>query len=427
MSEPKISLCMIAKNEAPVLRRCLDAAREAVDEIILVDTGSTDETAAIAASCGAKVFHHPWNDDFSQARNRSLDHATGDWILWLDADEVLQPGGGKAIRKAVCDREKAVYLLSFTNILDEGKQTHYLMPRLFLRRPEIRFVNVIHEQILGPAESYAKKNGLQCGVCEARVLHFGYSESEMQRKGKVEKYQKLFEKQLRQTPDDPYSWYKYGDFVRKRIPEEGIHALQRSIELIDEGLARAQPAPIYAPEVSAILATELQNQGREQEALDALGKVFSWNCQPTPNYLFAKACVSKGQGKLEQAAREFASCLELKQESYSVPVQWGIRGPLAWYGVAECLAGLGKHADAEFAYDEAIHLAPSNAEIALSRATHLLRQGKAIQTVEALANYLATDPPASELWPKYGKPLLELALRGVERGMDSAQKPSVSL
>ncbi|MFB5685249.1 glycosyltransferase family 2 protein, partial [Paenibacillus terreus] len=89
MSQPSISLCMIVRNEEKYLPKCLSSVQRIVDEIIIVDTGSTDDTVAIAKSFGAKVIQMPWQNSFADARNRGFDEATGDWILWLDADEEM--------------------------------------------------------------------------------------------------------------------------------------------------------------------------------------------------------------------------------------------------------------------------------------------------------------------------------------------------
>ena len=91
MAKQTISLCMITKNEENYLEQCLDSAKEIADEIIIVDTGSTDKTKEIAKSFGAKIVDFKWNEDFSEARNESLKHATKEWILVLDADEEIDP------------------------------------------------------------------------------------------------------------------------------------------------------------------------------------------------------------------------------------------------------------------------------------------------------------------------------------------------
>ncbi|MCH8018826.1 glycosyltransferase family 2 protein, partial [candidate division KSB1 bacterium] len=87
--KPSLSLCMIVKNEEEYLQECLESIEDVVDEIIVVDTGSTDRTVEIARQFDAEVHHIPWNDDFAAARNESIKHASGDWILQLDADERL--------------------------------------------------------------------------------------------------------------------------------------------------------------------------------------------------------------------------------------------------------------------------------------------------------------------------------------------------
>ncbi|MBR5910088.1 MAG: glycosyltransferase family 2 protein, partial [Schwartzia sp.] len=97
----RISACYIVRNEAAKLDRSLASLEGAVDEIIVVDTGSSDDTVKIAETHGARVSHFPWQDDFSAARNVSLSKATGDWILVVDADEYFPEGMAKNIRPAV--------------------------------------------------------------------------------------------------------------------------------------------------------------------------------------------------------------------------------------------------------------------------------------------------------------------------------------
>src|SRR3990167_6711291 len=102
---PTISLCMIVKNEERYLDQCLNSVKDLADEIIIVDTGSTDRTKEIAKKFNAKIFDFKWTDDFSAARNESIKHATKDWILVLDADEVLDEEGKKMIREIVDGKE----------------------------------------------------------------------------------------------------------------------------------------------------------------------------------------------------------------------------------------------------------------------------------------------------------------------------------
>ena len=86
----EISLCMIVKNEEKVLARCLDSVADLVDEIVIVDTGSTDATKKIAANYTDKIYDFTWVDDFSAARNFAFSRGTGDYLFWLDADDVIR-------------------------------------------------------------------------------------------------------------------------------------------------------------------------------------------------------------------------------------------------------------------------------------------------------------------------------------------------
>src|SRR3989344_6100650 len=101
MAHPTISLCMITKSEERFLEQCLNSVKDIVDEIIIVDTGSTDKTKEIALSFGAKVHNFKWIDNFSAARNESIKHATKDWIFVLDADEKLDESAKEKIKEAI--------------------------------------------------------------------------------------------------------------------------------------------------------------------------------------------------------------------------------------------------------------------------------------------------------------------------------------
>ena len=104
--KPLLSLCVIAKDEAAFLQRCLASVAGLVDEIVVVDTGSCDDTPKVARGAGARVFSPPWQDDFSQARNRSLAAARGEWILVLDCDEVLARADHDRLRDLLADPEQ---------------------------------------------------------------------------------------------------------------------------------------------------------------------------------------------------------------------------------------------------------------------------------------------------------------------------------
>lgn len=147
-----ISLCMIVKDEEAVICRCLDSVRDLVDEIIIVDTGSSDRTKALAAEYTENIFDFPWIDDFAAARNFSFSKATKDFILWLDADDVFEEEDRKSFRenRKALDLSVSMVMMKYHTAFDEnGRPTFsYYRERLLQRRMNHRWVGAIHEVIL---------------------------------------------------------------------------------------------------------------------------------------------------------------------------------------------------------------------------------------------------------------------------------------
>ena len=117
-----LSLAMIVKNEAAHLGHCLDSVQGLVDEIVVVDTGSSDDTVAVARARGAQVTRFDWIGDFSAARNASLAQVTGDWVLVLDADEAIDPVDFPRIRQACAQEQVSGFLVLIRNYLPDGRQ-----------------------------------------------------------------------------------------------------------------------------------------------------------------------------------------------------------------------------------------------------------------------------------------------------------------
>jgi len=169
---------MIVRNEEPVLARCLASVKPAVDEIIVVDTGSDDATPAIAESFGARLFRQPWSDDFSAPRNRSIAEATGAWVLWLDADDVVP--ADSVPRLVELKKRRPDRMLSFTvkNEKPGNTGSEFLQVRMFPNRPDLRFERRIHEQVM-PA---ALRLGLRMETVPVVIEHHGYADAETVRK-----------------------------------------------------------------------------------------------------------------------------------------------------------------------------------------------------------------------------------------------------
>ena len=193
----KISVCMMVRNEEESLCRCLDSLRGMVDELVVVDTGSTDRTAEILEHYTDKIFHHPWQHDFSLHRNQSIEHATGDWLLIIDADEVAHFDAA-SLRSFLERVPKAFNAVSVeVHDMQAGNRVLTLnSPRLF-RRGSVRYSGIVHNQphVDGPGSAY-------CPVETLHIQHFGYDLSKEKMAAKHERTIGLLKKRLEQNQED---------------------------------------------------------------------------------------------------------------------------------------------------------------------------------------------------------------------------------
>jgi glycosyltransferase involved in cell wall biosynthesis len=163
---------MIVKNEEKYLRDCLSSVTGIVDDIVIVDTGSTDNTIDIAKEFGARIFHFPWINDFAAARNFALDQTEKGWILYLDADERLSASSVKELKKITSSYPSKAYHCKVISIEEKDNPSQVMMyPRLFPSRKSVRFVGKIHEQI----EDSIHRNKIPILMSKIDIIHIGYN------------------------------------------------------------------------------------------------------------------------------------------------------------------------------------------------------------------------------------------------------------
>ena len=223
---------MIVKNEERWLEKCLASVEGVVDEIIIVDSQSQDRTLAIAESHNAKVIQHRWQNDFALARNISIDHATGDWVLVLDADEELDARTRAQIRQVIEGDVADGYKLCQRSFLPADELQKYddlHITRLFRNRPEYRYEQPTHEQILPSIE----RHGGKVITTDMIILHYGYAEPTVQGdQSRVKRNLHYLELALAQYPDDPYYHYQIGATYKALGEARRAYAsLQRALEL----------------------------------------------------------------------------------------------------------------------------------------------------------------------------------------------------
>lgn len=322
----ELSLCMIIRNEEHHLRRCLQSIPSWVSEIIIVDTGSVDQSVNIAEEFGAKVLTHPWHEDFSEVRNFSCKNASGDWILFLDADEELTPESHEALAKAILSPVIEGYFVKIINYLGNkswGETCPDLVFRLFRNRPEYRFRGAIHEQIANvileanPKAMFAIAEGLT-------IVHYGYLDDEISAKDKKQRNLSIIERELAETPHDRLLRYHYGvELFRLERYSDAATELIQAANSID-------PNTIYLPKLLRYIVLAQQGAGQLDEAL----KTAQLGLQFFPDY--ADLYYYSGLISLEQ--KKYAEALAFFQQATSMPEPQpqyasfgGIRGFRSFY------------------------------------------------------------------------------------------------
>jgi glycosyltransferase involved in cell wall biosynthesis/Flp pilus assembly protein TadD len=223
---PTISLCMMVKNEQDNLPRCLESVEGCVDEIVIVDTGSTDGTIRIAESYGARVYTHPWEGHFSKHRNQSIGYATKDWILILDADESLAPGAGNTIRQAVKDETVDSVYFIVKNAFDHGRgEAVHNSIRLFRNNERIHYEGRVHNRLVGEKNSR---------VYPVIIHHQGYNLGPDKSKAKFIRTTTLLKEEINERPDHPRAYhYLAASYLAEQMYEDAIDSSLKAIDLAD--------------------------------------------------------------------------------------------------------------------------------------------------------------------------------------------------
>lgn len=364
----RITLCMIAKDEADMLADCLESARGCVDEIILVDTGSSDATIAVAQRYGAKVFHHPWSNDFSEARNVSLQHASGDWILWLDADERLTPRTATIIREGARHPQFTAYYLEILNVLDkESPQDHFVhrAVRFFRRMSYVQWEGRMHEQVLPVIQAHG---GKAANLQNAQILHLGYEKSLMEQRGKSQRNVEILQRTLDESPQNAFqqfnlanTFYNQGDY-------------ERALPLLAEACEQIHPREDYAPLAWSQWITCLTMLQQFEEAQQVYQKAMARGVEhPLMLFAYAQTCLSLGNypeahralqtlrkravqlGLLSSDGKQLLASSGYVGDPYVVTYKWH-------FAMARALIGLEQMEEAESQLRQAIEIREDYAE-----------------------------------------------------------------
>lgn len=407
MAKPLLSLCLIARDEEEMLPACLASVRGVADEIVLVDTGSKDRTVALAREAGARVLEHRWNDDFAAPRNLAAAHATGEWLLVLDADERLARPAGAALRGLAGARGFDLGMVRVHNarradapeaevLSGEARYDRpALLPRVIRNTGDVTWRGAVHESV---GEWLLARGGKRRAL-EVDVLHYGYVPGMLVSRAKRERNIALLRKRWAESPDDVTP----AGYLALELLEAGEHA--QAAEVLDRAwpLLPRQPKARCVARITVargLLALRVPDPARTLEAA-AAGEAHNG---PHPDFAylrgFAKEVLAvraaprtpERGALLAEAEAGFRDALALLGQSDSFEFLGAVNEvrALLHLGIVHLLQGRAGDGLNDFA--AALKAEPANASARVGAAEALLDVGEPARALAAVEPALGKQP-----------------------------------
>ncbi|MEQ8536303.1 MAG: tetratricopeptide repeat protein [Coleofasciculus sp. D1-CHI-01] len=393
-----LSLCMIVKNEEASLPQVLESVQPVVDEMVILDTGSSDRTIDIATDYGARVYHFQWCNDFSAARNDALRYVRGKWVLVLDADEVLTPEIIPEIQQAIkSDRNLVINLIR--QEVGATQSPYSLVSRLFRHHPDIYFSRPYHSIVDDSVSQLLQRepDWQVISLSTVGILHYGYQPGAIAALDKYTRAKTAMEGFLADHPNDSYLCSKLGAlYVQIGQVEEGITLLKR-------GFTDAQVDASVLFELHYHLGNAYTKQNQLQLAADHYQDAIKQPILPQlklgaynnlGNVLF-------GVGDLTTAKRAYQTTVKI-DPSFAV----------GYNHLGMTLKALGQWESAITAYEKAIQLNPDYADAYQNLGVVLFKLGRIPESLaafeSAIARHQVTNPQEAQ---RLRQELQEMGLR----------------
>jgi glycosyltransferase involved in cell wall biosynthesis/tetratricopeptide (TPR) repeat protein len=400
----KLSVCLIVKNEEKFLAQCLKSVRTLARQIIVVDTGSTDRTVEIAKEFGAEIYSFAWCDDFSAARNAALEHATGDWILMLDADEELPETEHEKIRANMKKSDVIAYRLPLVNREKENEGQSFV-PRLFRNAPGVYYSGRIHEQVFPSLMALGKPWGLATRFGTAQLLHHGYTKEIIRDRNKIERNLKLLRQAVEENPTDANLRMNFGlELVRSDDLAGGVAKYREAFELMS-----AQATEETAPELREVLLTQFTCQlykiRAHEEVVRVLHSPLAKKSGLTASLHFALGLSQFELKNYGEAAKQMQQCLAKRKQPALSPINTDILTAAPEHCLALSLAKLGDAAGAEKIFQKILaEPVQNNSEnVKLDYAKFLAGQNCFVEALQKLHEMVAANARNTAAWRTGGE------------------------
>lgn len=438
--EHKVSLClcMIAKDEEAFLKKCIESVRDIVDEIVIVDTGSTDNTVKLARELGADVYPYTWEDSFALARNYAMSKAKSDWLLLLDADETLEREDQEKllsfIRTTTFDGAH-LRIRNYTGSYSPDQYSLHNALRLLRNNGQYQFHGAIHEQIT--SENAGNLSG-RFTTLDVTVHHFGYLDDVVKRKDKRKRNLPLLEKQLQENPDEPFTLFNMGN------EHLSLKDYQKAISYYEASLGKLGDRRMaFGPHLYLRMVTCYAALGQHEKALRIIREGLSVYPRCT-DLVFLRADIERNLKRFTLAIDSLETCRKMGAPPPTLELLPGCGTYRAAFALGELYLELSDYPRAAKAFLEALACKPQlyavlyrlgkalrhiyeeeqvkqklfscfadphHAPNALVGADVLLTEGLYRQALSALNDLTQTEGHEAELCYLRGKALLYLAER----------------
>jgi predicted Zn-dependent protease len=395
--KPRISVCLIVRNEEKFLGACLASVQRVADEIIVVDSGSTDRTVEIATEHGAQVHPFDWCDDFSAARNAALLHATGDWVLMLDADETLPETSHADLLNLVAAAKVIMWRLP---ILDHGREEQgcSYVPRLFRNAPGLFYLDRIHEQIHASIEARRHAWGLENRLGNARLVHFGYDPVVIKQRNKVERNLRLLERAIVERPDSPNLLMNYGlELTHSGRFPEALQQYRLSFQRMSE-----QPDAFLVPETAEALLVQISSRllsdHQYGEVVEKLTSPLAKRVGLNASLHFTLGLAYLRLSRFSEGEEQLLQCLAKRNQPALSQVSSGILHGGPRHCLAMCLAGQGRKKLALETCRQALAEDPESRAIRFDFARLLAEVGQPVEALQLLHTLVSEDPNDARCW-----------------------------
>jgi cytochrome c-type biogenesis protein CcmH/NrfG len=401
----RLSLCLIARNEEQLLPGCLASVASAVDEMVVVDTGSSDATATIARAAGARVIETPWEDDFSGPRNLALSCATGDFVLVVDADERLTPGSGERLRAALELGQLDCGLVRLHNAshvdadpaaVVSGRSrlgTPILLPRVLRRAPELRYTGIVHESV----SDWVSATGARLVPLEVDLVHLGALPDLRAQRHKVARNLQLLQRRCALEPQNitPLAYLAL-ELIGQGDRAAAAEAVQRGWALLPQ-----QPVDRSVLRLAVAMAIVSIEAGAPDPALEAIDLAErKEGPEPDLHHLRGRALLELARRSapedrlclLSQAQVSFRAALSFAGRQGLRQYVAGASSWASWIGLGEVLLATDRPVEARQAFDRALVDSPDHPGARLGVAESLLDTGQPAQALSFLEPLLDQAP-----------------------------------